>query len=167
MSINLEIFRRLGQHFGIAAQDVRLSLPCVFENRRFEIINFERRTIDSVMELRGEDFYGFHLSHVKEQKVVLVYACNGVHIEWGPDKCVLQPSVQAEPDEFKGSGLLGFAQDRNTQFVFVVQPAYMDWIKPRGKPYTDQLVHFITVAELAAAPDKYALIWPERPALRA
>jgi hypothetical protein len=43
----------------------------------------------------------------------------------------------------------------------------MDWIKPRAKPYTDQLVHLISVAELAAAPDKFALIWPERPALRA
>jgi hypothetical protein len=161
--INGEIFRHLGLHFGIKVQDVRLSLPCVFENRRFEIINFEHRDIDSVMELRGDGFYGFYLSHVNERKILLVFACNGAHLEWGPEKCMLQPSVKAEPDEYKGSALLGFAQDHSDQFVFVVQPAFKEWIKPHEINYAAELVHFVTVAELEAAAGRFTLVWPQAP----
>ena len=159
--INLEIFRRLQVWLGLAAQDIRLSLPLVFENRRFEVIDFEQKEVNSFMELRGEDFYGFYLSHVSEQKVVLVYACNGTHIEWGPGKCVLQPTVRSESEEYKGSALLGLAQDRKDEFVFVVQPAFKEWIVPREQPYTVENLRFLTAADIAAAPENYRLIWPE------
>lgn len=162
--VNLEVFRRLETWLGIPAQEVYLSLPCVFDNRRFAVLNFEQTEINSLMELRGEDFYGFYLSHIKEQKVVLVYACNGTHIEWGPDKCVMQPTMRAEAEEYRASALLGMAQDRNDEFVFVVKPAFKEWIAPREKPYTVENVQFLTVADIAAAPDLYRLIWPERPA---
>lgn len=164
--INREIFRRLGVWLGIAAQDLRLSLPLVFENRRFEVLSFEAEEIQSYMDLRGEDFYGFYLSHISAQKSVLVYACNGTHIEWGPDKCVLQPTVRSESEQYKGSALLGMAQDRKDEFVFVVQPAFKEWIVPREQPYTVENLRFLTVADIAAAPENYRLIWPEAPASR-
>ncbi|MBE0542794.1 MAG: hypothetical protein IH623_15675 [Verrucomicrobia bacterium] len=162
--VNLEVFRRLETWLGIPAQEVYLSLPCVFDNRRFEVLNFERTEISSLMELRGEDFYGFYLSHIKEQKVVLVYACNGTHIEWGLDKCVMQPTMRAEAEEYRASALLGMAQYRNDEFVFVVKPAFKQWITPREKPYIVENLQFRVAADIAAAPDDYRLIWPERPA---
>jgi hypothetical protein len=164
LHINQEIFRRLCVHLGIAAQEVHLSLPMVFENRRFEILNFERQKITDVMQLRGTDFYGFYLSRVSENKVLLVYACNGMHIEWGPDKCVLQATVRSEPEEYKGSVLLGMAQDQKDEFVFVVQPEFKNWISPREMPFTEENLQFLTVAGMAAAPDNFKFIWPERPA---
>lgn len=163
LRINREVFRRLGIWLGIAAQDIRLSLPHVFENRRFEVLSFESREIHSLMELRGEDFYGFYLSHINERKAVLVYACNGTHIERGPDKCVLQPTVRSEPEEYKGSALLGLAQDVKDQFVFVVQPAFKEWIAPREQPYTVENLLFLKPVEIATAPEDYRLIWPEFP----
>jgi len=162
--INLGIFRRLEVWLGLATQDLRLSLPHVFENRRFEVIDFEQKEVNSLMELRGEDFYGFYLSHISAQKIVLVYVCNGTHIEWGPDKCVLQPTARSEAEEYKGSALLGLAQDPKDEFVFVVQPAFKEWIVPREQPYTVENVRFLTVADIAAAPGDFRLIWPERPA---
>ena len=164
MRINQEIFRRLSVHLGIAPQDICLSLPFVFENRRFEILNFEQQEIISVMDLRGTDFYGFYLSHVSEKKLMLIYACNGMHIEWGPDKCVLQPTIKSEAEEYRGSVLRGMAQDRNNEFVFVVDPEFKKWIAPREMPYTDENLQFLTVADVAAAPDNYIFIWPQRPA---
>jgi hypothetical protein len=163
LNINQEVFRRLSVHLGIAPQDVCLSLPFVFENRRFEILNFERQAIASVMELRGTDFYGFYLSHVSEQKVMLVYACNGMHLEWGPDKCVLQATIKSEAEEYRGRVLRGLAQNRNNEFVFVVDPEFKQWIAPREMPYTDENLQFLTVADVAAAPDNYLFIWPQRP----
>jgi len=164
LHINQEVFRRLSIHLGIAPQDISLSLPYVFENRRFEILNFERQEITNVMELRGTDFYGFYLSHVSEKKLLLVYACNGMHIEWGPDKCVLQPTIKSEAEEYRGSVLLGMAQDRNNEFIFVVDPEFKKWIAPREMPYTDENLQFLTVADLATAPHNFSLIWPQRPA---
>jgi hypothetical protein len=161
--INCEIFRRLGEWLGIPPQDVRLTLPLVFENRRFEILGFEQQEITSIAQLRGVEFYGFYLSHINDKKVLLVYACNGMHIEWGPGKCVLQPSIKSEVEEYKGSVLLGMAQDSKNEFVFVVQPDFKKWIMPREMPYTDENLQFLTVADLAAAPDDYKLIWPQRP----
>jgi hypothetical protein len=162
--INQEVFRRLSVHLGIAPQEVYLSLPCVFENRRFEILNFERQEITDIMELRGTDFYGFYLSHVSEKKLLLVYACNGMHIEWGPDKCVLQPTIRSEAEEYKGGVLLGMAQDKKDEFVFVVQPDFKQWIEPREMPFTEENLQFLVVADLAAAPDNFKFIWPERSA---
>ena len=96
--------------------------------------------------------------------MVLVYACNGTHIEWGPDKCVLQPTARSEAEDYKGSALLGLAQDANDEFVFIVRPEFKEWIVPREQPYTVENVKFLTVADLAAAPENFRLIWPERPA---
>ncbi|MBI4664397.1 MAG: hypothetical protein HY735_36845 [Verrucomicrobia bacterium] len=158
--VNTQIFRGLGQHLGVPAQDVFLSLDRVFENRRFEIISSSHPQVTSVLELRSAGFTGFYLSHITDQKILLVHACNGRHIEWGPDKCELQPAVAAEPDEFKGSALLGLAQTQDGKFVFLVTPAYQQWAKSREKPYEEVAVHFSTVDELAAAPEKYSLIWP-------
>ena len=161
---NQEIFQRLGKWLGLEAQEVFLSLEMVFKDRRFEVFDFEQKEVQSLMDLRGEDFYGFYLSHVSEQKIVLVYACNGTHIEWGPDKCVLQPTARSEAEEYKGSALLGLAQDAKDEFVFIVQPEFKEWIVPREQPYTVENVRFLTVADIAAAPGEFRLIWPEAPA---
>jgi len=161
--INLEIFRHLAPWLGIAVQDVRLSLPRVFENRRFEVLSFDQQAVGSLMDLRGEDFYGFYLSHVSDKKIMLVYACNGTHIEWGPDKCVLQPTARSEVEEYSGSALLGLAQDRKNEFVFIVRPPFKAWIQPREAPYTVENVRFLKVADIAASPDEYRLIWPQSP----
>ena len=74
-----------------------------------------------------------------------------------------EPSANTEANEYKGSALLGMAQDHNDQFVFVVQPAFKEWLRTREKPYLDQNIHFATVAEMAPILDRYTLIWPERP----
>ena len=161
---NQEIFRRLSTWLGILPQEIHLSVEKVFENRRFEVLSFEPMEVQGLQDLRGEDFYGFYLSHISEHKVVLVYACNGTHIEWGPEKCVLQPTARSEAEEYKSSALLGMAQDANDEFVFIVQPEFKDWIVPREQPYTVENVQFHTVADLAAAPENYRLIWPELPA---
>ena len=138
----------------------------MFENRQFRVLSFEHQEITSVSQVRGVEFYGFYLIRLSERKVVLVYACNGMHIEWGPDRCVLQPAVNAEPEEYPGSVLLGLAQDRKNEFVFVVQPEFKQWIAPHEMPYTEENLQFLVVADLAAAPDDYKFIWPERPAPR-
>jgi hypothetical protein len=161
--VNTEIFRRLGPRFGILEQDVRLSLPRVFENRRFEIISFNHSEIESILELRSEEFFGFYLSHIDERHVMLVYACKRRRLEWGPEKCLLEATAASEPVEFKGSALLGLAQDQNGHFVFVVRPEYMQWIKPYEKQCQEEFAHFVTVERIAATPDQYAFIWPERP----
>jgi len=165
--INLEIFRRLGEWLDITPQEIHLSLPFVFENRRFEILGFEKQEITSLSQLRGVEFYGFYLSHVSEKKIILVYACNGMHLEWGPDKCLLQPTVKSEAEEYKGSVLLGLAQDQKDEFVFVVQPEFKKWIAPREMLFTEENLQFLTVAAIAAAPKDYKLIWPERAAASA
>jgi len=161
--INREIFRRLVEWLGITPQEVHLSLPFVFENRRFEVLGFEQQEITDLAQLRGVEFYGFYLSHVSEKKIMLVYACNGMHLEWGPDKCVLQPTVKSEAEEYKGSVLLGLVQDQKDEFVFVVKPEFKKWIAPREMPFTEENLQFLTVADIAVAPGEYKLIWPERP----
>jgi hypothetical protein len=161
--INTEIFRRLEARFGIAVQDVRFSLPRIFTDRRFEIVNFDEGEVDSVLELRSEQFYGFYLSHIGEQRIDFVYACRGTHIEWGTDKCVLQTSATAESVEFTGSALLGLAQTRDNQFVFVVGPTYQNWVRPYESPCREAFAHFRTVEQMAAEPNAFTFIWPEGP----
>ena len=162
--INLGVFRRLGPWLGITPQDVRLSLPFVFENRRFEVLSFEHQEIADLSQLRSVEFYGFYLSHVSEKRILLIYACNGMHIEWGPEKCVLQATAQSEPKEYRGSVLLGLAQNNQNEFVFVVPPEFKQWIAPRETPFTEENLQFLTVADMAAAPGDFKFIWPERPA---
>src|SRR5207249_11905356 len=110
LRVNTEMFRRLSERFGVAVQEARLSLPRVFADRRFEIISFGEQEIGSVLELRGEEFYGFYLSHISEQRIDFVYACQGTHIEWGADKCYLQPAADAEAVELNGGALHGMGQ---------------------------------------------------------
>ena len=97
---------------------------------------------------------------------MLVYACNGTHIEWGPDKCVLQPTARSEAEEYKNNALLGMAQNANDEFVFIVRREFKEWIVPREQPYTVENLRFLTAADIAAAPGDYRLIWPESPAAR-
>lgn len=158
---NAEIFGRLVARFGIEVQDLLLSLPRVFSGRRFEIIRFSETEIDSVLDLRSEEFYGFYLSHISERRIDFVYACRGTHIEWGADKCVLQASAAAEAIEFPGAALLGMAQTRESQFVFIVTPAYRLWVRPQEPRCREAFAHFLTVDQFAADPDAYSLIWPE------
>jgi len=161
--INLEIFRRLGPRLGLVVQDVRLSLPRVFEDRRFEVVSFTHPEIVSVLELRSEDFVGFYLSHVNDHNVLLVYACKGKHFEWGTGRCLLEAGLTAEANEFKGSALLGLAQDRPRHVVFVVRPEYKQWAGPFEKQYEEANARLVTVPELAANRNEYALVWPELP----
>jgi hypothetical protein len=159
LRVNAGIFRRLADRFDVAVQDVRLSLPWVFTDRRFEILSFGGQEIGSVLELRSEEFYGFYLSHLSEQRIDFVYACGGTHIEWGPDKCVLQPSAQADAMEFAGSALLALAQAPDNQFVFVVTPAYKQWVKPYESRCHEAFAQFLEVNDLAADPDSSTRDW--------
>ena len=159
LRVNTGIFRRLADRLDVAVQDVRLSLPWVFTDRRFEILSFDSQEIGSVLELRSEGFHGFYLSHISEQRIDFVYACGGTHIEWGPDKCVLQPSTQAEAMEFPGSALLAMAQTRDDQFVFVVTPAYKQWVKPYESRCRGAFAHFLNLNDLAADPDNCTQDW--------
>jgi hypothetical protein len=159
LRVNVGIFRRLTDRFDVAVQDLRLSLPWVFTDRRFEILSFGGQEIGSVLELRSEEFYGFYLSHISEQRIDFVYACRGTHIEWGPDKCVLQPSAQADAMEFPGSALLAMAQTRDDQFVFVVTRPYRQWVKRYESRCREAFAQFLAVDDLAADPDAYARDW--------
>ncbi|MBI2949598.1 MAG: hypothetical protein HYY23_18335 [Verrucomicrobia bacterium] len=159
--INVEIFQGLAQRLGLPIQDVRLSLERVFENRRFEALSYHHAEISSVMELRSAEFYGFYLSHINENKILLVYGCKGRHIEFGSENCTLQASIAAEPCVFKdGGALLGLAQNRNNAFVFIVSTAFKYWVKAREKLYEDAQASFATVEDIAREPEKYSLIWP-------
>ena len=156
---NVEIFQRLANRFDVAVQDVRLSLPFVFTDRRFEILSFGGQEIGSVLELRSEEFYGFYLSHISERRIDFVYAHRGTHIEWGPDKCVLQPSAHAEAMEFAGSALRALAQARDNLFVFVVTAAYKQWVKPYEARCREARAEFLAVNDLAANPESQTQDW--------
>jgi len=160
--VNTAVFWSLVQPLGVSVQEVWLSLPHVFENRRFEVINFSRAAIEDMTELRSEAFYGFYLAHVDEQNVILVYACRGRHIEWGPHKCVLQPSLTAEAEEFPESALRGLAQDPEGNFVFVVSSRYKAWVGSRAREYLPVCARFLAIEELLEHDRDYSFIWPRR-----
>ena len=164
------VFQAVVEASGLRVQDAYLSLPFAFTDRRFEILSFDDRAIESVLDLRSEDFAGFYLTHLSEQNVLLVYATRGRHIEFGPQRCELQASVPSEPDEFKGHGLLGLAQDRAGNFIFVVTPEFRAWVKLREKPYQEAGARFLASTEIATSPKNLVWIWPrdedaERPGL--
>jgi hypothetical protein len=158
--IHTEVFQRLASLLGVRVQQAFLTLPRVFEDRRFEIISFYHPEVRTILDLRSAEFYGFYLSHVDPKHIIFVYACQGRHVEWGPDRCLLQPAVTEEAEEFRGSALLGMALTRENHFVFVVRQAYKDWAKNREKHYNKAFAHFVTPEQLAATPDAYILIWP-------
>jgi hypothetical protein len=141
-------------------QDVLLSLPLAFTDRRFEILSFAAQPIEGVLELRAEEFAGFYLTHLQADNALLVYANQGRHIEFGPQRCELQAAVSAEPDEFQGAGLLGLAQDAEGNFVFIVTPEFRTWAGAREKAYLEVAARFLTPAEAAAAREELTLIWP-------
>jgi hypothetical protein len=157
----LGVFARLAQSTGIAIQETLLSLPPVFEDRRFEILPFEDHAVESVLELRSDVFSGFYLAHLHPDEVLLVYASRGRHIEFGPRRCELQPASSAETDEFHGAGLLGLAQDGEGNFVFIVTPDYQAWAQARARVYLEASARFLTPAELLAAEGELVPIWPD------
>ena len=160
VKINREIFQSVSRHFEIEPQDTHFNLPMVFEDRRFEILSFYEGEVEDLMQLRGQDFCGFYISHINENKQVLVYACNGAHIEWGPDRCLLQAASGAEAREYPAGALLGLARNKDEELVFVVQRAFKEWIRPFESEYDELLVHFCLVSDIACTPDDYSLIWP-------
>jgi hypothetical protein len=157
---NIEVFRRLESCLGVQPQQVRLSLERVFEDRHFEIISFTHPDISTVLEIRSEEFIGFYLSHINEHRVLLDYAHLGKRIEWGPKKCLLQASVTSDPDEFNARGLLGMALTENNQYVFIVTPAFKQWAKSREKWFQQTGASFMTIDDLAGAPEACRLVWP-------
>lgn len=154
------VFQAVAEASGLRVQDAYLSLPFAFTDRRFEILSFDDRAIESVLDLRSEDFAGFYLTHLSEQNVLLVYANRGRHIEFGPQRCELQASVSSEPDEFKEHGLLGLVQDRAGNFIFVVTPEFRAWAKLREKPYQEVGARFLASSEITTSPKDLVWIWP-------
>jgi len=157
----LQVFRTLAGHAGLPVQDVLLSLPMAFTDRRFEILSFAAQPIESVLELRAEEFAGFYLTHLHADNALLVYANQGRHIEFGPRRCELQAGVAAEPDEFRGTGLLGLAQDAEGNFVFIVTPEFRTWAGAREKAYLEAAARFLTPHELVSSAEQLTMIWPE------
>jgi hypothetical protein len=156
-------FARLVVRTGLPVQDLLLSLPRVFEDRRFEVLSFNGQEITSVLDLRSPEFYGFYLSHLDAGHLSLVYACQGHHVEWGVGRCLLQSALSAEADEFKGAALLGLAQDDAGDFVFIIEPACRAWARPREREYSKVFARFISPAEYGAEPGAYTVIWPDPP----
>lgn len=155
------VFSALTRHVEAPLQEVRLSLPRVFVNRRFVVLNFSGPEIGGLNELRSDAFYGFYLSFVDPQTVILVYACQGRHIEWGIGKCVVQPSLSAEAEEFDEPGLLGLAQDSDANFLFVVTPGYRRWISTREREYRSVYARFLTAQQFESEVPRPTVIWPE------
>jgi hypothetical protein len=155
------VFSELARHVDLPIQEVYLSLPRVFHDRRFVVINFGGFEVSDLGELRSDRFYGFYLSYLDAQNPILVYACQGRHLEFGPRKCVVQVSLAVEPEEFKGNGLMGLAQDADGNFVFVVTPGYRQWIRPKERDYRPICARFLTPEEYLDHAESCTLIWPE------
>lgn len=158
--INQSSFDALVASVGMTVKDMCLSLPRVFDQRRFQILSFEEMVVQNVMDLRGGDFYGFYLTELPGHGVDLVYACRGIHIEWGVDKCFLQPALRAESIEYSGHALRGLAQVRGNGFLFIVEPDYKEWVKPHEPACALANAKFATVREFAEMRDLCTPIWP-------
>jgi hypothetical protein len=154
------VFRELHRVLGVDLQDVRLSLPRVFENRRFEVLSFSHPEVGSLAEIRSEDFYGFYLSHQEPRELLLVYACAGCHVEWGVRKCVLQAGAGAEAEEREGSALRGLVQDEAGMFVFVVEAGFRGWVRAREGSYWRANARFASPEEVMREPERYTFVWP-------
>ena len=161
-AVNAALLPALAARLNLPIQDVRLSVPRVFTDRRFEVVSFSHEEIGSILELRGDDFHGFYLAHITPERLVFVYACLGRHLEWGPGRCVVQSAHTVEPAEFPASALLGLARDDEGQFVFVVTPAYREWIRPTERIYREAQARFVSPSEYAAQAAEFELIWPGR-----
>jgi hypothetical protein len=160
LTVNRTIFDQIVSHLNVPVQDLLLSLPRAFTDRRFEILSFSHPEVGSILDLRSDAFFGFYLSHVNEHNVLLVYACQGRHVEFGPARCLLQVGHAADPHEFKGPALLGLAQDNDSNFVFVVTPAYRQWATQHERPFHEACVRFATPNDVLADAANLGLIWP-------
>lgn len=156
----VSVFRALAARSGLPVQDVLLSLPPAFTDRRFEVLAFDSQPVESVLGLRSEAFAGFYLTHLRADNVLLVYANGGRHIEFGPARCELQATVASEPDEFRDAGLLGLAQDGEGNFVFLVTSEYRAWAATREKAYLEASARFLTPADATNAKADLTPIWP-------
>jgi len=161
LRIHDSIFRHLHRALQVELQDVRLSLPRVFENRRFEVLSFSHPSISELGDIRCEEFYGWYLSHVEPRDLLLVYACAGCHMEWGSRRCVLQSSLRAEAEEFSGSGVRGLLQDSQGKCVFIVSQPFKSWVRSREADCRRALLRFLTVPDLASSSDSFTYIWPQ------
>ena len=157
---HLEIFARLVDLHGSGLQDAELSLDRVFSKRRFQILSFSHVAVTNALELRSAQFHGFYLSHINEHKTMLVYANAGRHVEWAPDKCLLQPAVSEDPRSFEGKALLGLAIHADGTFGFVVSPECKRWATPNESHYREARAAFLTPPELAAEAEAYSIVWP-------
>jgi hypothetical protein len=158
--INSQVFARLAEDLPIEVAHVCLSLPHVFDDRHFELLCFEDVEIGSVFDLRGPNFYGFYLTHLADGAVDLVFACRGLHLEWTRNRCVLQTAANSDPIEFAGHALRGLAENADSHFVFIVEPAFKEWVQPFEESCAQAFAHFVTVREYAAEAEAYALVWP-------
>jgi hypothetical protein len=158
--VNLGVFRQLAERLHLAPQDVLLSLPRVFDDREFEILAFEPEEITSVLQLRGNRFYGFYLTHLGADRTDLVYACHGTHIEWSVHKCAIQPCAGSETVEFHGPALRGLAQNADNHFVFLVEPRFREFARHHEKACQAAFAHFLTVHEWAERRTEFPLLWP-------
>jgi len=159
-----DIFRMLQTRFGHPAEEIQLTLERVFSHRRFDIIRWSDEPVNSIFDLRSPAFYGFYLSHLAADELDFVYACNGVHLEFGTRRCTVQTALNGDLQEFAGAALLGLARDPAGEFVFVVTRPYQEWVRPNLRPCATAYAHFATPAELANAPAPIQWIWPEPPA---
>ncbi|MCZ7634891.1 MAG: hypothetical protein M5U12_01760 [Verrucomicrobia bacterium] len=155
-----QVFRTVAERSGLEVQDVRLSLPPAFIDRRFEVLAFTGQIIEAMQDLRAPDFAGFYLAHLGNGRVLLVYANQGRRVEFGVQRCELQISAAADPDEFHGPGLLGLAQDAEGTFVFVVRPEFRAWASGRERLFAGAAARFATPAEALAAAETLVWIWP-------
>ena len=46
--------------------------------------------------------------------------------------------------------------------MFVVEPAFKEWVRPHEKSCQEAFARFATIHELAAAPERFSLIWPNQ-----
>ncbi len=162
-TINEGVFRQLVTRTHLPLQDVLFSLPHVFEDREFEILDFSGQEVESVLELRHARFHGFYLTHLGDRRIDLVYACHGTHLEWGTDRCILQPHAGAESLEFPAPALRGLAQDPRDHFVFLVEPAYREFARPHEKTCAEAFARFLTLEEWRERQAELSLIWPVTP----
>ena len=158
---HLEVFARLVELHGSGTQDIQLSLERVFANRRFEVLSFSHASVQSVFELRSEKFHGFYLCHINEHKTLFVYANAGRHIEWAPDKCLLQAAVSEDEHGFDGKALLGLAIHTDGTFGFVVTPECKRWTSSHAPHYREARAVFLSPSDLAAAAEDYSMVWPQ------
>lgn len=157
---NMAIFGELAARLGIPRQDKRLSLPLAFTDRRFEILDFNGEEIQSVLQLRTAHFYGFYLAHLAHDQTDLVYACHGMHLEWGITRCSLQPASGAETVEFHGPALLGLAQNDLHHFVFIVDHRFRNWIRSNEARCASAYAHFLDPESWFRNRSQFPLIWP-------